>query len=172
MPVMISRPRTRMRLLQTRTAAPGLLLPAELADQRNELGRTAIFDAPLRSYAADAGQSLRPLRTDRDQELSRPLELLEQRLGYFRSRCSDNDAIEGCLIRPAVGAIEHPDRDVVDLQRADQFRGPQRQLVDPLDRKYFRAQFGEYDGLVSRSRANLQHFLAAGEFEELDHPAD
>src|SRR5947209_4719847 len=157
--VTISSPRARISLL-----------PAEAADERDELGRAAVLDPPLRSDPCDERQTLGPFRPDRDHQLAGTLELLEQRLGHFRRRGGDDDAVERRLVRPAVRAVEHLHRDVVDLQLADDLRGAQGELVDPFDREDFGAQFREYDRLVSRSRANLQHLFAAAQVEQLDHP--
>src|SRR5437763_889215 len=152
-----------------RTLMALLLLPAELSDERHELRAAPIFDAPLSAGARHARESLRAAGADRDYEFPRSLQLLKKRFGNFRRRGSDDDAIERRLIRPSVCAVEHFRRHVVDLQFADQLRRAKSQLVDAFDGKDFRAQLRQHHRLISRSRANLQHLLIAGEIEQLDH---
>src|SRR5437762_5103765 len=123
-----------------RTFMARLLLPAEFSDERHELRRSAVFDAPLRADARHAREPLRSAFADRHDELARSFQLLQQRLRNLGSRGGDDDSIERRLIRPSVCSVEHLRRHVVDLQLADQFRGAKRQLVDAFDGKDFRTQ--------------------------------
>src|SRR5512143_1652403 len=83
-----------------------LLFPAESPDQRNELRLAAVLDLPPRADARHSREALCPAAAERHDELSRPLQLLLQRLRNLRPRRRHDDPVEGRLIRPAVRAVE------------------------------------------------------------------
>src|SRR6185369_16074151 len=79
-----------------RSARPRMasLLPAELADERDELRGAAVLDLNARSDARHARQALIADRADRQDHTSGARHLLHQRLGHFRRRRGDDDAVE------------------------------------------------------------------------------
>src|SRR5205085_8797305 len=101
--------------------------PAEAADERYELGASAVFDLHARAGARHACESLISGGADRNDELARARELLHERLRYRRRGSGDDDAIERRLIRPAVSAVEYFHRRVVDLQFANELGGAKRE---------------------------------------------
>src|SRR3954454_14898386 len=114
----------RMRKLRVRTDGyvqeqRQLLLPAELADQRHELRRAAVFDMDARPDTRYSRQPLVALGADRDDQLARSREVFEKGLRDFRRCRRDDDGSDRRLVGPAVGAVEDLDRRVVDLQRPD-----------------------------------------------------
>ncbi len=113
------------------------------------------------------GEGLRLGGADRHDQPPSGAQLLDQRRGHGRAGGRDHDGVERRVGAPAERAVAVQHGDVGEFEVAQHLVRPVGQLGDAFDGKDRLRQHREQRRLVSRSGADFQHPLAAGEAEQL-----
>ena len=74
-------------------------------------------------HSCDQCQLLVARRTDRHDEAPSGCKLVQQLLRYYVRRGGDEDAVLGCILRPAFPAVARPELHVVNVELAQALLG-------------------------------------------------
>ena len=128
--------------------------------------------------AVNAGRGLvddhDPLRRIAERKHDAPAfqTLFHEGWGDFGGRRRDQDAVEGCVLGPAVAAVADAK---VHIPVAEVVQCPPRgrsQVLADLERVDFAREFGQHGRLVAGPRADFEHAFDAGQLQRLGHEGD
>src|SRR5205814_512531 len=120
--------------------------------------------------AADLAQRLTPaLFAHWNHQATADRKLLFQCGGYFRSTCSDQNCIERRGLRPALGPIADPQRDVVITQLVETFLRLLSEGGMALDRVNLTCASAHDGRGVSRACADFENTVPGSQLCSLDH---
>jgi hypothetical protein len=99
-------------------------------------------------------------------------QLMDQLRWYFRWRRSQDDAIVRRMLGPALIPVSMPDCDIAVAQSPKLLGRRARKLQHEFYGVHSAGEFGEYGGLISGPRADLEYAMTLANFEQLCHDSD